>query len=244
MRMRGRHVTTTRLPTLTLAILCASLCDPVCAIVPYYKDPRIHMLGDSPAHALVARFATTVIDVMAYDRKDVRQILLSRIPREFSVIDMCCGTGTSTRIRDLGIDTSEHMIREARWRRGKHGVFLVANAETFGDDDSYDVVTLCFALHEMPSSARVRVLANAHRVARRLVLILDISPKYAPSRVMLCGEPYLLDYKSFILQELALYETTVHSVVSDRLIIAEIRKTVQSDLKSISQLDDSSDILG
>lgn len=169
----------------------------------YWSDPRIHMLGNGQLHATLARGATSLIDILAYGGRDVRKELVHTwVPESWSVVDLCCGTGTSTRAHNaIGIDTSPAMISEARWRRRNGSAFVVANAETFGDDDMCDVATLFFALHEVPAPARSVILTNAMRLARRRVLVVDISPGYRPSRSMLLGEPYLRGYQQSIVDE-------------------------------------------
>jgi len=189
---------------------------------PYYRDPRVHFLGDTALHAGIARVGTRLIDELAYDGEDVRKSLLSCIPRNVSVIDLCCGTGTSTAVPGVGVDTSEHMVREARWRRGRHGRFVVGNAETYGDRDSFDVATLFFCLHEMPRGARRRVLQNAHRISKGRVMMLDIGNTYTPSRAMSASEPYLTDYLENILEDVAPYEPKIHHVVNGRLLFVEM----------------------
>ena len=72
--------------------------------------------------------------------------------------------------------------------------FEVGNAETWGDVDCADVVTLMFALHEMPQEGRRAVLTNALQLARRRVVVSDICLDYTPSPLMLTGEPFVLDY--------------------------------------------------
>ena len=52
-----------------------------------------------------------------------------------------------------------------------------------------------FATHEMPRNARLRVLANAKRIAKKKVIFVDIDPNYTPSETMLSGEPYVLEYQ-------------------------------------------------
>lgn len=196
---------------------------------PYYRDPRIHNLGDTAFHAGIARPVTRLVDRFAYGGEDVRRSLLSCVYRHhnLSVIDMCCGTGASTGATGVGIDTSEHVIREARWRRGRHGTFIVANAESYGEADSFDVATLVFCLHEMPRGARNRVIQNANRVARKRVFILDIGTLYAPSRAMLAGEPYLEEYQSQILQDVAPFQPVIHNVVDGRLLLVEMTPPAQ-----------------
>ena len=55
-----------------------------------------------------------------------------------------------------------------------------------------------FATHEMPRAARLKVLSNARRIARKKVIFVDIDPNYTPSQAMLEGEPYVLEYRKNI----------------------------------------------
>lgn len=175
------------------------------AVRPYWANPMIHNLGnENPIHSLLARPATSLIDTIAYNGRDIRQEMLDNFTvQDDSVIDLCCGTGTSTPYGATGVDISMAMLREARWRRGKvRGcTFLQGNAEDFGQTNSFDVCTVCFALHEMPSYARVNVLRNAVRIAKKRAIFCDISNDYSSSVFMRMGEPYLLDYQENILDE-------------------------------------------
>ena len=51
-----------------------------------------------------------------------------------------------------------------------------------------------FALHEMPIAAQYRVVNNAIKIAKKEVILVDISSDYTPKKIMLSGEPYLIDY--------------------------------------------------
>jgi len=171
---------------------------------PYWRDPRIHNLGNVGlggwVHALFAPIATSAIDTLAYKGVDIRAKLLSNIPDD-SVVDLCCGTGTSTTANGIGIDTSGEMLTMAGIRyRHKH--FEYGNAETWGETDGAAVATVMFALHEMPREGRRAVLRNALRVASRHVLVVDIAPHYEPSVSMLTGEPYILEYLENIQQDI------------------------------------------
>ena len=104
----------------------------------YWNDPRIHELGNGKVSAFFARTATKFINTFSYRGRNIRdEILTKMIDNHDSVLDMCCGTGTSTPYKTelnqqvLGIDTSKAMITEARWRRGPNGLFEIANAEKF-----------------------------------------------------------------------------------------------------------------
>ena len=55
-----------------------------------------------------------------------------------------------------------------------------------------------FAFHEMPNYAHHKIIKNAKKITKHDILIVDISPNYSPSKLMLIGEPYLLNYKATI----------------------------------------------
>ncbi len=184
----------------------------------YYYDPRIHNFGNigigGQLHALLAPHATTLIDNKCYNSINIRQLILSKYNQDFykkheklpKLIDLCCGTGTSTCINQLGIDTSEAMLSEATNIKNnniKHSLktqtlFLKGNAENYGQEDEFDTATLMFAFHEMPNYAHHKIIKNAKKITKHDIIIVDIDPKYSPSKIMLTGEPYLLSYKATI----------------------------------------------
>ena len=199
----------------------------------YWNHPRIHNLGNNnPLHASLARAATSLIDVLAYGGRDVRRETLTNFtsPGE-SVVDLCCGTGTSTPYGGVGVDTSQAMLVEAMWRRGKSAGcrFVRGNAETYGEANSFDVSLVSFSLHEMPSYAREKVMRNAIRVAKRRAIFVDISPTYDPSATMLSGEPFLRDYQANVVKEYLqlTIDPSVHAVslfvpVQDHVLTAVV----------------------
>lgn len=184
-----------------------TICPPATPGVPYWYDPRIHVFGNVGLsgffHAFSAPLATAIIDKLSYGGLDVRKLSHQLIDPvgEKSVLDMACGVGFSTMPGAHAIDTSNEMLTIARWRRPDVN-FRFGNAETYGEDASYDVVTAMFAFHEMPQAARRRVLRNMMRVARETVVIVDIHPDFQRTLVkkpqmgasFLRGEPYVLDY--------------------------------------------------
>ena len=187
----------------------------------YYYDPRIHNFGNiglgGQVHSLLAPYATKLIDDKCYNSVNIRQAILSNYNQEFynnyervpKLIDLCCGTGTSTAHNQLGIDTSEAMIKQAQatlsaanlkqsLKTQTHTMFLKANAENYGQSKEFDTATLMFAFHEMPNYAHHKIIKNAKRITKHDIIIVDISPNYKPSKIMLLGEPYLLNYKATI----------------------------------------------
>jgi len=150
-------------------------------------------------HAVAAPIATKIIDMKAYDGVDLRKQILSGLSPSDTVVDLCCGIGNSTAEWGVGVDTSNAFLTVGRIRSLiSKRTFKRGNAETWGEDKSFDVVTCMFATHEMPRAARKKVLANALRIARKKVIFVDIDPKYEPSEAMLSGEPYVLEYQKNI----------------------------------------------
>ena len=176
----------------------------------YYFDSRIHTFGNigfgGHIHSLLAPYATKLIDEKCYNSVNIRQLILSKYNQEFysvngrlpKLIDLCCGTGTSTWDNQLGIDTSNQMIAQAKKIQRQCTQFLEGNAEDYGKEDEFDAATIMFAFHEMPNYAHHKIINNAKRITTRDILIVDIDPKYSPSKLMLSGEPYLLNYKKTI----------------------------------------------
>ena len=202
--------------------------NPTISIKPtkYYYDSRIHNFGNiglgGQLHALLAPHATTLIDNKCYNSVNIRQKILSNYNQKFynnyekipKLIDLCCGTGTSTATNQLGIDTSEAMLSEAKLSEAKlskarknnnikqslktHTQFIKGNAENYGQPQEFDTATLMFAFHEMPNYAHHKIIKNAKRITKHAIIIVDIDPSYRPSKIMLSGEPYLLNYKATI----------------------------------------------
>jgi SAM-dependent methyltransferase len=181
---------------------------------PYYFDRRMHTLGNTGVggvvHAALAPAATRCIDLLAYGGRDVRaEVARAHVRPGDTVVDLCCGTGTSTLPGAVGVDTSGAMLRVARCRR-RDATFVMANAESVVAPAAFDVATIFFALHEMPRHARLAVLTNARRLARRVV-VCDIASTYTASGAMLRGEPYLLDYLRHIDDDVTIAFADVHN---------------------------------
>ena len=108
-----------------------------------------------------------------------RQALASAagVQRGGRVLDMCCGTGSTTfaiakeageGAEIKGVDRSSGQIRVARGRnRSPHIVFAVTDASaTSFPEGEFDNVVIPHALHEMPRDGRIAVLREARRVLR------------------------------------------------------------------------------
>ena len=169
-----------------------------------WKDPRIHNLGNHGKggwlHAQMAGPFTHMLDQVAYGGVDVREMVRESAPP--GTVDLGCGVGLSTPDDGIGVDASSQMLDVAtRTRTGC--TFYRGLAERWGAADSAPLVIVSFLLHEQPRERRVRILHNARRISTGRVLVLDVHPEYRPSRAMLSGEPFLLDFLSHIEGEMA-----------------------------------------
>ena len=170
---------------------------------PYYYNPNIHNFGNigmgGYVHSRLAPIARRVIDYSRYNGENIRELILRPYAdKNMSQLDLCCGIGDSTMINGVGIDTSNEMLDMAN-RLHNNKQFYNKNAESVRfDDRKFNIVTSMFALHEIPYNARNNIIENAKHNAEREIIIVDISSNYKPSKIMLSGEPYLLEYLSNI----------------------------------------------
>jgi ubiquinone/menaquinone biosynthesis C-methylase UbiE len=190
----------------------------------YYYNRRIHNFGNiglgGQLHSLLAPYATKLIDDKCYNSVNIRQAILSSYNQDFynkheripKLIDLCCGTGSSTATNQLGIDTSEEMLSAATVSAAliskSNTKFIKGNAENYGQPQEFDTATLMFAFHEMPNYAHHKIIKNAKKITKHETIIVDISPNYSPSKLMLSGEPYLLNYKATIQELLQKHQFT------------------------------------
>ena len=89
------------------------------------------------------------------------------------------------------------------FRRGLH--FKKANAQdTQLPDESFDLITIMYAFHEVPKKGREQIIKEARRLLAPggLLAIVDISSDYQPSPHMLAGEPYVIEYQQNICTQL------------------------------------------
>jgi ubiquinone/menaquinone biosynthesis C-methylase UbiE len=84
--------------------------------------------------------------------------------------------------------------------------FARGNAEdTELPENSFDLITIMYAFHEAPKLGRAKILTEARRLLRPegTIAIVDIAACYKPSKAMLEGEPYVLEYQRNIHAQLA-----------------------------------------
>ena len=166
------------------------------------------------------------------------------------ILDIGCSVGISTmtlhnyystqqntHINTVGLDLSPYMLAVATMREPNKAIKWVhGNAEqTNFTDNSFDLVTLQFVIHELPRYATSAIFREIKRILRPggIIAIVDNNPsspviqKLPPVlfTLMKSTEPWSDDYYTFnvegALQEIGFnYQTTVPSDPRHRTIIA------------------------
>ena len=124
-------------------------------------------------------------DIMTMPLSRVREQVVdfANAMKGSKILDVATGTGEQALAfaRNgydvIGVDLSEDMLRVAE-RKNSFGnaKFEVADATNLQfEDDSFDVTCISFALHDMPSTIREKVLRQIARVTKPkgMVLIVD-----------------------------------------------------------------------
>jgi hypothetical protein len=66
-----------------------------------------------------------------------------------------------------------------------------------------------FLFHEVPQESRLNIIEILKSIALEKILIVDISPEYSPSNLMLTGEPYIMDYLKNIQTDLRHFDEEI-----------------------------------
>ena len=115
-----------------------------------------------------------------------RQVALEMYPprNNISILDVCCGPGGQLNIyrqsgaRLFGIDKSPAMLEVARRKLGDAAELSLQDAaHTTFADETFDLVTISMAIHEMPTAMRSAVLTECKRVLKKegRLLVIDFS---------------------------------------------------------------------
>ena len=141
-------------------------------------------------------------------------------PREgMHVLDVGCGTGTNLMLYHkagcnvFGIDLSPSMVEMARKKFGSRAGIRLGDASKMPySDDSFDLVTGFFILHEMPSQIRPVVIREMARVVKHDGRILLIDYHLGPIRFpkgwmyktiilffeIMAGREHFMNYRDFL----------------------------------------------
>jgi len=109
-------------------------------------------------------------------RTAIKQRLEKTAPSGSSVLDLGCGTGFSTTVGGVGVDKCDAAIRIARLLHPKKR-FIRDDASTFGGGGfangsaSFKAVTLVHVLEECEQEERIKILHNACRLAKHVIVV-------------------------------------------------------------------------
>lgn len=163
------------------------------------------------------------------------------------ILDIGCSVGISTlaltrfypQAKTIGLDLSPHMLSVAKLRdtQGEISEWRHAKAEETGlENQSLDLVTLQYVIHELPRQATAAIFQEVYRIldSGGCIALVDLNPKSPVIQslppqlftLMKSTEPWSDDYYTFDV-EAALQDTgfdNVETVASDprhRTIIAK-----------------------
>ena len=83
--------------------------------------------------------------------------------------------------------------------------FALVSENTDLPHEAFNLVTIMYAFHEVTFEARFRIIQEARRLLKvgGTLAVVDISPTYTPSKYMLAGEPFVIEYQQNIDKQLA-----------------------------------------
>jgi SAM-dependent methyltransferase len=180
-----------------LYILNVTLVLPTLLLIEHFMSRAIHRLavwwrpaaGREGSDAPVARRNWHYYDGMLYETaieplaREMRHETAAHVSEHSDVLDICCGTGglvchlAEKCASVTGVDHAHGMIKYARMRQVERGLnnvtFTHADARSLPDygDRRFDHAILSLALHEMPRASGLRVLREATRVSREVVIV-------------------------------------------------------------------------
>jgi demethylmenaquinone methyltransferase/2-methoxy-6-polyprenyl-1,4-benzoquinol methylase len=135
-----------------------------------------------------ARWYDTLVEPL---NRDLRAIAMRMFPAKegMSVLDVGCGTGTHLDLyqeggcKVSGIDSSPAMLEVAREKLGERVELCLGDASSMVyPDETFDLVLVFLALHEMPAPVRSAVLREAKRVIKKSGRILLVDYHSGPIR--------------------------------------------------------------
>jgi ubiquinone/menaquinone biosynthesis C-methylase UbiE len=110
--------------------------------------------------------------------------------------------------------------------------YVMGNAQrTIFPSESFDLVTIMYAFHEAPKYGRYLMLREARRLLNKggKLVVVDICPTYQPSPTMLAGEPFVLEYKECIEEQMrslkGFGDLDVQSVVQGHVVQWTLTRT-------------------
>ncbi len=168
-------------------------------------------------------------------RSSFHKVLAEHGPKQVNrILDMGCSVGVSTlalqrfypQAQTIGLDLSPYMLSVAKMRdtQGNIADWRHAKAEETGfENQSFDIVTLQFVIHELPRKATQEIFQEAYRIliSGGSIALVDNDPKStviqnlppALFTLMKSTEPWSDDYYTFDVES-ALQEAGFENVVT------------------------------
>lgn len=132
-------------------------------------------------------------DVIAgpFSRLRSKVVDFTNAGKDMEILDVATGTGKQAfayakcGYNVIGIDLSEGMLKVAnRKNRYKNAKFLVGDATNLPfKDNSFDMVSVSFALHTMPPTIRQKVLTEMARVTRLAGTVVIVDFAFPPTGI-------------------------------------------------------------
>ncbi len=177
-------------------------------------EEKDYYLLTRKAWAMFAPFYDPIVKPLSNVRE--RVVNLTNAPKGSKILDVATGTGQQAfafakkGYEVIGIDLSESMLNVAKKRnKYRNAKFEAADATNLPfEDNSFDVSSISFALHEMPLSIREKVLKEIVRVTKQkgIIVVVDYGlPKNKIGRSLVYHLIALYEpeyYKSFIKSDL------------------------------------------
>ncbi len=166
------------------------------------------------AWAMLAPFYDLIVTPLSGIRE--RVVNLTNAQKGSKILDVATGTGQQAfafakkDYEVIGVDLSEAMLNVAKKKnKYRNAKFEVADATNLPfEDNSFDVSSVSFALHEMPLSIREKVLKEMVRVTKQkgIIVVVDYDlPKNKLGRFLIYHFIALYEpeyYKNFIKSDL------------------------------------------
>jgi ubiquinone/menaquinone biosynthesis C-methylase UbiE len=214
-----------------------AVCYPNYYQVPFHAYDAGNLCWDAAFEAKSATYAMalrvwkedplTPIEAQDRLRASFHQVLADQGVHATDILDIGCSVGISTLalhryyqdqqetpVNTIGFDLSPYMLAIAQHQDtdGEIAAWVHGQAETTGfADESFDLVTLQFVLHELPRSATIAIFAEIHRILRQggTCAIVDNNPQSNVIQnlppvlftLMKSTEPWTDDYYTFDVEE-------------------------------------------
>lgn len=139
--------------------------------------PFVERISRHPRLSDLAR--NTIEGGMITVRRELRRELDSASAE--SVVELGCGTGQLARVARgeyVGVDLdARHLVYAGRRRGGDRRRFVLADARATGlGKKQFDAALMVGVIHHLTDTDVGRVLAEAQRLARKRLLIVDLVP--------------------------------------------------------------------